>query len=73
MLYHILATLGPIVRLWIVENYSSKRSEQTRRVDEHDPVYQTIAARSPKKARAAMEAHMDAAGQRLLATIERKR
>ena len=73
VLYHILATLGQVVRLWIVENYSSRPAEQAKRVDEHDPVYDTIRARNPKRARAAMESHMDAAGQRLLATIERKR
>jgi GntR family transcriptional repressor for pyruvate dehydrogenase complex len=73
VLYHILATLGQVVRLWIVENYSSRPTEQARRVDEHDPVYETIAARDPARARAAMESHLAAAGQRLLATIERKR
>jgi GntR family transcriptional repressor for pyruvate dehydrogenase complex len=73
VLYHVLATLGQVVRLWIAENYSSRPAEQAGRVAEHRPVYEAIAARDPERARAAMNAHMDAAGARLLTTIARAR
>lgn len=69
VLYHVLTTLGHIVRVWILENYSSDPSDRIQAYEEHQPVHEAIQAHDVAAARAAMARHLDAAGGRLLRLV----
>ncbi len=65
VLHHVVDTLRQILRVWIVEVLLSYE-DKTESFNQHVPIYEAIRARDVQAARAAMRAHLDSAGARLL-------
>jgi DNA-binding FadR family transcriptional regulator len=68
VLYHVLDTLRHIVRVWIYKTFS-EYEDKGPGFAEHDAIYEALRGRDPRAARRAMEAHLDAAGARLLTLL----
>jgi GntR family transcriptional repressor for pyruvate dehydrogenase complex len=71
VLYHVLDMLRHVVRIWIFKTYS-EFPDRAAGFDEHAAIEAALRARDPAAARQAMGAHVDGAGDRLLALLVRE-
>lgn len=71
VLYHVLDMLRHVVRVWIFKTYSEFPDRVTG-FGEHAAIVAALHARDPLAARQAMGAHVDGAGDRLLALLVRE-
>lgn len=70
VLYQVLDTLRSIVRIWIYKTFVEYEDKDPGYY-EHAAIYEALAARDVSAARAAIAAHLDAAGDRLLGLLTR--
>jgi len=70
VLYQVLDTLRGIVRIWIYKTFVEYEDKQ-RGYYEHAAIYDALATRDVSASRAAIAAHLDAAGGRLLNLLTR--
>lgn len=68
MLLHVVRTIQLVIRAWI-EKVIREYEHIPVSYDEHRLVYEALIEQDPGKARAAMAAHLAAAGTRLLKTV----
>jgi GntR family transcriptional regulator, transcriptional repressor for pyruvate dehydrogenase complex len=68
VLYHVLDMLRHVVRVWIFKTFS-EFPDRVAGFDEHAAIEAALRARDPDAARQAMAAHVDGAGNRLLALL----
>ena len=69
VLANMLKSISSLLRVWI-HRVMDEESSFERAIREHEPVLAAIRSRDSTAAGAAMEAHMQKAGARLIATLE---
>jgi GntR family transcriptional repressor for pyruvate dehydrogenase complex len=69
LLQSVTVTLQELNRSWMQRNTDVEREHQQHAYGEHEAIYEALRVRDAAAAAAAMDAHLEAAGQRLLSSV----